>query len=70
MPITNEINTNNTKVIIWWIPSTFKASKLPIKIPINMYAADALDTVANAEVIAHNSHSAIANDLSSTISQA
>lgn len=35
-----------------------------------MYAADALDTVANAEVIAHNSPSAIANDLSSPISQA
>ena len=35
-----------------------------------MYAADALDTVANAEVIAHNSPSAIANDLSSPTSQA
>ena len=35
-----------------------------------MYAADALDTVANAEVIAHNSPSAIAYDLSSPTSQA
>ena len=42
----------------------------PIKIPINIHAADALDTVANAEVIAHNMPSAIANDLSSPISQA
>lgn len=53
IPTTNSTAKKTIKVMMWWIPSTFKAMRLPIRIEIKIYAAPVLYTVAATDAIAH-----------------